>query len=589
MMANAAGPSEGGDPMSTTHENSRPKSRIRYIGALPLINRVIKRLRLRELLATYVPADKRDKVAPADTLLIMMCNVLISREPLYRMEKWAKSYDSGLLGLPSEKVKYLNEDRFGRALDKLFRSDFRSLTTNVVVTAVDEYELETDQVHNDGTAQRFIGQYLEANGEPALGKETHRITFGHPKKDGRPDLKQLLYILTTTADGHVPIWVNVDHGNTADVKTHIRTWNSIRKVNGTADFLYVGDCKVCSDENLAYIDQHGGRFLSVLPANWSEHKQFHELLRNQDVAWTDVVTRKSKRRKTDKPTVYVGYESPEGMHQGYRLLWFRSSQKEADDRAARDRIIQRAQQKLQEIREKIGQPYSRLTTREKIMDAAQKVLREHKVEQWLKVDVVTKETKHEKKTGPGRPGPKSTYVLETQVQHLLQWEIDAVALQREARSDGVFPLVTNDRRLSMLDALDAYKCQPMIEKRFEQLKTAFKLRPVLLQSHLRIEAFLILYFFVLLVASLIEREARRLMQEQGLKVLPIYAEGEDCAAPTARGIFDLFRDVHRMHAVDKYGRVVDQLYGELSDAQLAVLELHEISAKEYMTAGEDIS
>jgi transposase len=214
------------------------------IGALPLLNRFIERLRLRQTIAKHVPADKRDKIEPAVTLLLLLRNLLISRRPLYEIPGWAASFDHGLLGLPPEGQKYLNDDRIGRSLDKLFRSDFFSIITEVVVTAVDEYDLSLRQIHNDATAQRFIGQYPAADGSEAYGHETHRITYGHPKKDGRTDLKQLLYILTTTADGGVPIWVNIDHGNTADVSTHIRTWKAVRKVTGTSDFLYVADCNL---------------------------------------------------------------------------------------------------------------------------------------------------------------------------------------------------------------------------------------------------------------------------------------------------------------------------------------------------------
>jgi transposase len=42
--------------------------------------------------------------------------------------------------------------------------------------------------------------------------------------------------------------------------------------------------------------------------------------------------------------------------------------------------------------------------------------------------------------------------------------------------------------MSMTEALEAYKHKPQIEKRFEQLKTVFDLRPVLLQNHMRVEA-----------------------------------------------------------------------------------------------------
>jgi transposase len=570
-----------------------PDVEARIVGALPLLNRFIKKLKLKETIAEHVPGDKREKIEPALTLILLLINVLLSREPLYRIPEWAKSFDAGLLGLPPDPDQYLNDDRIGRSLDKLFRCDYRSLITRIVMTAVDVYELDLSQIHNDSTAQRFIGQHLDADGSPAFGRETHRITYGHPKKDGRPDIKQLLYILTTTADGHVPIWVNIDHGNTADVTTHIRTWNSIRKITGTPKFLYVSDCKVSADANFAHIDQNGGRFLTVLPANWTENKAFHELLRNQDVAWVDVTVRKGKRRKAtkddknDAPNVYRGYEPPEGMHQGYRILWFWSSHKEADDRTARDRQIQRAHEQLQEIREKIGQPYSRLTTREKILEAAQKVVRDQKVGEWLKLEVVTSVMQEPKKIGPGRPGPQSTYLMETMEQHLLQWNIDAAALQREARTDGIFPLVTNDKDLSMLAALEAYKGQPMIEKRFEQLKTAFQLRPVLLHNHMRIEAFLILYFLVLLVESLVERETRSRMGERRIKSLPIYAEGKPSSEPTARCIFDLFERVQRFRLVDKNGRVLAHRPGKLTDAQLTVLELHGISENEYMTEGLD--
>jgi transposase len=574
--------------MTAIQNNALPDVDARNIGALPLVNLVIERLKLKETIAAYVPRDKREKIEPAVTLLILLRNTLIARKPLYRLPEWVKSFDPCLLWLPPAAEEHLNDDRFGRSLDRLFRSDFQSLITKVMVSAVEEYDLDLSQIHNDSTAQRFIGEYPDADGSVRYEHETHKITYGHHKRDGRPDLKQLLYILTTTADGCVPIWVNIDHGNTADVNTHIRTWNQVCKLTGTANFLYLSDCKLASDPNMAYIDQNGGRFLTVLPANWAEHRQFHERLRDQDVKWVDVTIKKSKRRKSDQPTLYRGYEPTDGMHQGYRLLWFWSSKKAADDRATRERNIQRAQEELQEIRDRIGQPYSRLKTKEKILEEAQKVLRERKVTQWIKVDVITTETKHEKKTGPGRPGPNSTYLMETQVLHSLQWQIDAVELQKESRSDGVFPLVTNDKKMSMLDALEAYKCQPMIEKRFEQLKTVFELRPVMLQNHMRIEAFLILYFLVLLVESLIEREIRARMKEHGIKSLPIYAEGKESLAPTARCIFDLFENVQRFRLIDKYGRVVGNRYGALTDVQRTVLELHGMSAKSYLASGESV-
>ena len=58
--------------------------------------------------------------------------------------------------------------------------------------------------------------------------------------------------------------------------------------------------------------------------------------------------------------------------------------------------------------------------------------------------------------------------------------------------------MTNDLKLSALEVLHAYKNQPQIERRFEQLKTDFRLAPVFLKDVGRIEAFLCVYFFALL-------------------------------------------------------------------------------------------
>ena len=53
--------------------------------------------------------------------------------------------------------------------------------------------------------------------------------------------------------------------------------------------------------------------------------------------------------------------------------------------------------------------------------------------------------------------------------------------------------------MSEQELLLAYKGQPMVEKRFEQLKTDFDVAPVYLKETSRIQALLCMYFFVLLV------------------------------------------------------------------------------------------
>ena len=115
----------------------------------------------------------------------------------------------------------------------------------------------------------------------------------------------------------------------------------------------------------------------------------------------------------------------------------------------------------------------------------------------------------------------------------------------------------------------------------------FDLRPILLQNHMRVEALLIIYFLVLLVQSLIERETRNRMRHLGIKSLPIYAEGKPSETPTAARLFELFERVQRYRILDKEGSVVEKFYGSLTEAQIAVLDLHGMSAEQYLTAAEE--
>ncbi len=61
--------------------------------------------------------------------------------------------------------------------------------------------------------------------------------------------------------------------------------------------------------------------------------------------------------------------------------------------------------------------------------------------------------------------------------------------------------------------LDAYKYQPFLEKRNEQLKTVLSVAPIYLKKPERVAGLLFVYFLAVLVLALIEREARMAMKE----------------------------------------------------------------------------
>jgi transposase len=559
------------------------------MGPLPFINHILTRLRLDQLLEQYVPcADGRLKLAPAVGLGVLLRNVLVAREPLYGLSEWASRFDEALLGLPTDGVRLLNDDRVGRCLDSLFQADRAALMTAVVVRAVRTFEVDLAELHNDSTTVTFTGQYRGATGRAHRTRPTHRITFGH-NKDHRPDLKQLLWVLTTSGDGAVPVWCSVDHGNTTDDQTHIQTWNTLRHLVGRANFLYVADSKLCTKENMAHIAQQQGRFVTVLPKTRREDGWFRDWLQTNEAQWVELLRHRNSRHKRGPDEVYRGFESPLRSVEGYRILWIWSSQKAEQDRAVRQRRIQHAIERLEQLRERMRSPRSRLKTRTKVEKEAHSILTETEAERWITVEVKTVAEHRYQQAKAGRPSQDTEYIRRTHEQLELDWQSNGELLRYDDRTDGIFPLVVNDEKLSLRDALVSYKHQPCIEKRHEQLKSVLDVMPVNLKSHSRIEAFLFIYFIALLVASLLEREVRQRMKAEKIPSLPLYPEARSCKAPTADRIFALFDDVRRHRLVDEDAVVHRRFYDDLTQLQRTVLRLLGLSPHRYFSAAEDLA
>jgi transposase len=514
------------------------------VGALPIIDRLLERMRLDEFLRSYLPrADRRCRIAPSIGISLLLKNVLLSREPLYGIGEWAARFDPEALGFADSQLPSLNDDRVGRCLDRLFQSDITSLVLALATHVVREFQVDLDELHNDSTTITFHGAYADAAQEEKRGQKTRlAITWGY-NKDHRPDLKQLLFILTVAGDGAVPVYFQVASGNVVDDKTHIATWDLLCRLVGRPDFLYVADCKLASTENMAYVHQHQGRFLTVLPRTRSEDRVFRDLLASGQIQW-----RHLHDKRNDKGEIVDQYSVSEPATlsaEGYRLVWYHSTRKAELDAQARHQQVERALTELAELRQKLSSSRTRYRHEAKVAEAVQEILRARGVERWIVTEIKERTEEKYRQDRRGRPNDQTRYVKETSTRFELAYHIDTAQLAAETLGDGVFPLITNDSSLSELEMLLAYKSQPALEKRFSHLKTDFEVAPVYLKEVSRIQALLCVYFLALLTESLLERELRRAMDRDAIESLPLYPEGRKCRRPTARRVIDLFEDVQR--------------------------------------------
>ena len=189
------------------------------VGAMPVINALLARVGIDDALEVAVRSDPRAKMPASRALGVVLRNLIAARSPLYALGEWVSSYDPTVLGLSPHEPALLNDDRAGRALDALFDCDRAQLATEITLSAIRGFGISLDELHNDSTSITMQGNYSGADGRAVRGAKTAKVTYGH-NKDYRPDLKQLLWVLTVSSDGAVPIHYRVHDGNTNDCETH---------------------------------------------------------------------------------------------------------------------------------------------------------------------------------------------------------------------------------------------------------------------------------------------------------------------------------------------------------------------------------
>jgi transposase len=553
----------------------------RWVGGLPLINAVLDRLHVAPLLAQALPgADPRTPVPPGRVLGVVVRNIVCNaRRPVYSLPDWIRRAEPALLGVTADDVRALNDDRLGRALDHLFRADRAALLTALVLRAVHAFQIDLDQLHNDSTSVTFSGAYTAADGRPVAGIPTVRITHGH-NKDHRPDFKQLLFVLTVAADGAVPVHVRVLDGNTEDSTTHIATWEMLCKLAGKRDFLYVADSKLCAGETLAHIDQRHGRFITVLPRSRREDRWFRQFVQTQVPAWAEVLRRPHPRRRTGPEDVWRVVEAPLPSKEGYRIIWVWNSLMAAHDAETRQARIERAWAALQALQAKLAGPRCRLRSRTRVEAAAKAVVHTAGATPWIAYELEERRDPLFRQERRGRPGHTTRYVRGERVRFTLTFRTRSEAIKRDAQCDGLFPLLTNCPDLTPKAILEAYKFQPRLEKRLEELKSVEDVRPVFLKTAHRIEALLFLYFIALLVQALLERDVRLAMARTGVKMLPLYPEQRKCRAPTTARILEEFALLQR-HRLYQRGQLVQTFEPELTALHHQILSLLDIPASAF--------
>lgn len=551
----------------------------RLLAGLPIVNVFYDRLGIDRLLETHLPGDGRLRVSPAAALGVVIRNLVMRHAPVYALGEWAGRYDPSMVGLAADEPELLNDDRIGRMLARLFDADRASLLTRLVLDAVDTFEIDLSRLHNDSTSIKLSGAYAAADGHERGGKPTPAVSRGF-SKDHRPDLKQLVWMLTVTADGAVPIAFRVADGNTADVTTHIDTWNALVELTGDAGFLYVADSKLASFDNVAHIHTRGGRFLSVLPAARREDRIFRDWVVEHTPDWAEIARRPT--RDTEAPEDLISaYEDHLRSADGHRIVWIHSTAKARRDATRRHQAITRAIAAIDTLNTRLSSPRCRIKTAVAAETEAREAIAEINATRWVTIHVEADTVDSFRQAKRGRPGPNTAYKKITRTRLRIRFTVDEEQVAHDAASDGMWPMITNDPDMTPAELFAAYRWQPNLEKRHAQLKGTQLVAPMWLRDPARIEGLLTCHFIAMLLSSLIERTIRNAMTDNGLTELSLYPEDRGCTAPTTARILQIFTGVARHELTAPDGQVLRTFHPELTDLQRQVLDLLDIPTSVY--------
>jgi len=185
-----------------------------------------------------------------------------------------------------------------------------------------------------------------------------------------------------------------------------------------------------------------------------------------------------------------------------------------------------------------------------------------------------------KQIGKGRPGKNTQYETIVETLYTVSWRRNKEVLDREKKVDGIFPILCTDEAVTAKAALEAYKYQPRLEKRFCQLKSVHQVAPTLFKRVERVEAIMLLFFLALILQAVIERAVRQNMRASNIDALSIYPEHRLAYHPTTAKIFERFQDISNYRVVE--GNQVIKVYrDEITDLHKEILALLGMTEKSY--------
>lgn len=80
---------------------------------------------------------------------VIVHNILTERSPLYEISDWIVPLDLDSIGLCADDAATLNDDRLGRVLDSVAKSNRKTIFFRIALRMIKLFELDCHHVHQE--------------------------------------------------------------------------------------------------------------------------------------------------------------------------------------------------------------------------------------------------------------------------------------------------------------------------------------------------------------------------------------------------------------------------------------------------------
>jgi transposase len=491
------------------------------LGSLPVIADFSRRLDIAGIIDRVCPMREVAVVSHGQVIEALIANRLTYPQAMVGVADWARDWAvEEVYGVAADT---LNDDRLGRALDAVALR-VEHIVGSVGARAIDAFGIDVTRLHWDMTSISLYGAYDRVEAEyPAPA-------YGHPK-DRRTDLKQIQAGIAVAGDGGIPVFHSAYDGGAGEVAQVVNTMNALKGMAGPRDFLLIGDSKLLSYTNVTAMRDAGVTFIAPLAAARVPAGLFAGTDRAAAIPVDYIAERDEDKRFWERGSYRVtedtmtlpGRRKSDPVHQLRRILVYSSANAVAAGKARALKLAQ-ARTELDTLTRTAGTRYH--PTLEAVRAKAAEIARRRRVTAYLRPEITT--------TPTGTP--------------VFAWTFDQAAIDADAAGDGWYALLTNlGADVDATEVLHRYKDQPVVERRYSDLKGPLAVAPMFLRHNRRITALITVICLALLIFCLIEREVRTNLAPD-TDMIGFYTNDRRAMKPTGRLILKALSDLRLIPA-----------------------------------------